>query len=165
MNKPTNNPPAIPWKERYLEDYWVGEVALFGDYLITKDEVISFAQQYDPQVFHLDEQAAKNSSFGQLVASGWMTAGIMMRLMVLHFISPNASMGSPGVDQIRWTKPVKPGDRLSLKMTVTSARRSISKPDRGIIEFDNALINQDGDVVMTMKGMGMNRCRNPDANP
>lgn len=147
-------------QNRYFEDYFVGETMVFGDYLVTEEEIITFAKQYDPQIFHLDKEAAKHSSFGELVASGWMTVGILMRLMVLHFISPKASMGSPGVDQIRWTQPVKPNDRLSLRMKIVDVKRSTSKPDRGMIWFDNELLNQHGQIVLTMKGMGMNRCRN-----
>lgn len=151
-------------QNRYFEDYFVGETMVFGDYLVTEEEIITFAKQYDPQIFHLDKEAAKHSSFGELVASGWMTVGILMRLMVLHFISPKASMGSPGVDQIRWTQPVKPNDRLSLRMKIVDVKRSTSKPDRGMIWFDNELLNQHGQIVLTMRGMGMNRCRNAELN-
>ncbi len=150
---------GVPFNERYFEDYWVDEVVEFGDYLVTEQEIITFAQQYDPQPFHLDHDAAKQSSFGQLVGSGWMTTGIMMRLMVLHFVSPLSSMGSPGVDSVRWTKPTKVNDRLSLRMTTTAAKQSTSKPDRGMIWFDSEVINQDREVAMTVKGMGMNWCR------
>jgi acyl dehydratase len=150
---------SVPYQERFLEDYTADEVAEFGDYLVTEEEIITFAKQYDPQIFHLDKEAAKLSSFGGLVASGWMTTGIMMRLMVLHFIPPCSSMGSPGVDEVRWLKPVFPGDRLRLRMTVLTVKASASKPDRGIITFSNELLNQDGDVVMRVKGLGMNRTR------
>lgn len=155
----------VPLVSRYFEDYLIGETMTFGDYLVTEEEIITFAKQYDPQVFHLDKEAAKQSSFGELVASGWMTVGIMMRLMVLNFISPAASMGSPGVDQIRWTQPVKPNDSLRLRMKIVDVKRSTSKPDRGMIWFDNELFNQHGQVVLTMKGMGMNRCRNATPDP
>ncbi len=149
----------VPYQERYLEDYTPNEVAEFGDYWVTEEEIITFAKQYDPQIFHLDKEAAKLSSFGGLVASGWMTTGIMMRLMVLHFIPPCSSMGSPGVDEVRWLKPVFPGDRLTLRMTVLTVKPSASKPDRGIITFSNELLNQKGEVVMRVKGLGMNRTR------
>jgi acyl dehydratase len=150
---------GVPFMERYFEDYWIEEVVEFGDYLVTEHEIIEFASKYDPQVFHLDKEAAKQSSFGELVGSGWMTVGITMRLMVLHFISPLSSMGSPGVDSIRWHSPVKVNDRLRLRMTTTAKKRSVSKPDRGMLWFDSEMINQENVVVMTMKGMGMNRCR------
>jgi acyl dehydratase len=150
---------GVPFMERFFEDYWVEEVIEFGDYLVTEQEIIEFATKYDPQVFHLDKEAAKQSSFGELVGSGWMTVGITMRLMVLHFISPLSSMGSPGVDAIRWHCPVKVNDRLRLRMTTTAKKRSASKPDRGMLWFDSEMMNQNDVVVMTMKGMGMNRCR------
>jgi acyl dehydratase len=150
---------SVPFMERYFEDYWVGEIAEFGDYLMTEEEIIEFASKYDPQVFHLDREAAKASSFGTLVSSGWHTVGVMMRLMVQNFISPKSSMGSPGVDQIRWLKPVKPGDRLRLRMHTTNAKKSSSKPDRGTIWFETSVLNQADEVVMTMQGLGMNRCK------
>lgn len=149
----------VPFAQRYFEDYWVGEVVEFGDYLVTEAEIIEFASKYDPQVFHLDKEAARQSSFGELVGSGWMTVGITMRLMVLHFISPLSSMGSPGVDQIRWHMPVKPNDHLRLRMHTTDKKRSTSKPDRGMLWFDSLAINQNNETVMTMKGLGMNRTR------
>ncbi len=150
---------GVAFMERFFEDYWIGEIVEFGDYLVTEQEIIEFATKYDPQIFHLDKEAAKQSSFGELVGSGWMTTGIMMRLMVQNFISPLSSMGSPGVDMVRWHRPVKVNDRLSLRMTTTNSKRSASKPDRGMIWFDSDVLNQDGIVVMSMKGMGMNRCR------
>ncbi len=150
---------SVPYQQRYLEDYTTGEVAEFGHYLVTEEEIIRFAQQYDPQVFHLDKEAAKQSSFGGLVGSGWMTTGIMMRLMVLHFIPPCSSMGSPGVDEVRWLKPVFPNDVLRVRITVTSVKVSQSKPDRGVITFTTEVLNQDNDIVMRVKGLGMNRTR------
>jgi acyl dehydratase len=150
---------SIPVKQRYFEDYSVGEVMQYGDYLITEEEIITFASRYDPQAFHIDPVAAKDSSFGGLVASGWMTGSITMRLMVEHFISPVSSMGSPGLDDIRWLRPVRPGDRLSVRTTVLEARRSQSKPDRGVIQVLWETLNQQGDLVMSMKGYGMYRCR------
>ena len=110
--------PAASSKTRYFEDYCVGEVAEFGDYHITSEEIIDFAKRYDPQLFHTDPEDAKQSSFGGLVASGWMSAGVLMRLLVEHYVSPVASMGSPGVDELRWHKPVKPGDRLHARVEV-----------------------------------------------
>ena len=121
----------VPIKERYFEDYGKGEVFESGDYLITREEVIDFAGRYDPQPFHLDEEAARQSIFGGLIASGWMTCGVLMRMLVDDFISPVSSMGSPGVDELRWLKPVRPGDRLRARVTVVDSRRSASRPDRG----------------------------------
>lgn len=150
---------SVPLKERWFEDYAKGEVFETGDYLITREEVVDFAGRYDPQAFHLDEAAARESIFGGLIASGWMTCSILMRMLVDGFISPVSSMGSPGVDEIRWLKPVRPGDRLRARVTVVDTRRSTSRPDRGIIHFHQQAINQDDEVVLSMRGMGMSKCR------
>ena len=150
---------TVPFKERYFDDYRTGEVLEFGDYLITRDEITDFARRYDPQPFHLDDAAAAESIYGGLIASGWMTCGVLMRLLVDHFISPVSSMGSPGIDELRWLKPVRPGDRLHARLTVTGTRRSASKPDRGVVKIHQEAINQDGEVVLSMRGMGMYKCR------
>ncbi len=150
---------AVPLKERYFEDFRPGEVLEFGDYLVTEEEIVEFAKRYDPQPFHVDHAAAEKSIYGGLIASGWMTGSIVMRLLVDHFISPLSSMGSPGVDEIRWTKPVRPGDRLKLRVTVVETRRSQSKPDRGIVQVQEEAINQDGETVMSIRGLGLYRCR------
>lgn len=150
---------TVPFKERYFEDYQVGETAEFGDYAITEQEIVEFAKRYDPQPFHVDPAAGEKTIYGGLIASGWMTGSIMMRLLVDHFISPLASMGSPGIDEVRWHKPVRPGDRLHLRVTVMEKRRSESKPDRGVIRMQQEALNQDGETVMSFRGMGMYRCR------
>ncbi len=150
---------SVPPKERFFEDFRPGEVLEFGDYLVTEEEIIDFAKRYDPQPFHIDHGAAEKSIYGGLIASGWMTGSIVMRLLVDNFISPLSSMGSPGVDEIRWTKPVRPGDRLKLRVTVVETRRSHSKPDRGIVQVQEEAINQDGETVMSIRGMGLYRCR------
>ena len=151
----------VPIKERYFEDYGKGEVLEFGDHLITLEEITAFAGRYDPQPFHLDEAAARESIYGGLIASGWMTCGVLMRMVVDHFISPLSSMGSPGIDELRWLKPVRPGDRLHARLTIVDKRRSTSKPDRGILQVHQEALNQDGEVVLSMRGMGMYKCR-PD---
>ena len=150
---------TTPIKERYFDDYQTGESFEFGDYLITEQEIIEFASRYDPQPFHLDHEAAAQSHFGGLVASGWMTCSVMMRLLVDHYISPKASMGSPGVDEIRWKLPVRPGDRLRLRVSILAARRSQSKPDRGVVTAEQALLNQNNEVVLTSKSLGMYKVR------
>jgi acyl dehydratase len=150
---------SVPFKERFFEDYSIGEVVEFGDYLMTEDEIIEFATKFDPQGFHLSAAGGEATHFGGLIASGWHTGGVMMRLAVEHFISQASSMGSPGVDAIRWPRPVRPGDRLRVRVSIVSARRSESKPDRGIIGVFQEVLNQDNQVVMSMKGMGMYRCR------
>ena len=151
------------FKERYFEDYAVGETRSYGDYLMTQEEIIEFAKRYDPQVFHIDPEAAKQSSFGGLAASGWHTASASMRMLVDHFIPPKASMGSPGIDELRWVQPVRPGDRLRMRSTITETRRSRSKPDRGIVRVRHETLNQRDEVVMTFTGMAMYRCREPNA--
>ncbi len=154
---------TVAHKERFFEDYRVGEVVEFGDYPITKEEIVEFAQRYDPQAFHTDEAAAAQSNYGGLIASGWMTGAVMMRMLVDHFVSRTSSMGSPGVDELRWLRPVRPGDRLRVRVTVLEARRSQTKPDRGAILSLDEVINQDGEVVMSVKAWGIYRARStPD---
>src|SRR5438552_14010053 len=122
---------SVPLKQRWFEDYTVGEVFEFGDHLVTAEEIVDFARRYDPQPFHIDPVAAAQSSFGGLVASGWMSGAVLMRMMCDHFIPPSSAMGSPGVDELRWLRPVRPGDRLKARVRVLQTRRSQSKPDRG----------------------------------
>jgi len=158
------SPPAaapVPYKQRYFEDYPVGEITEFGDYPVTEQEIVDFAKRYDPQPFHTDPAAARDSHFGGLIGSGWMTASAAMRMMVDHYISPLSSMGSPGIDELRWLRPVRPGDRLRMRVTVVESRRSQSKPDRGMLRFAWEMVNQDNTPVMTMNGWGMYRARDP----
>ena len=150
---------TVPIKERYFEDYQAGEVLEVGDHLVTGEEIVAFAGRYDPQPFHLDDAAARDSIYGGLIASGWMTCGVLMRMLVDHVISPVASMGSPGVDELRWLRPVRPGDRLRARVTVLETRRSRSRPDRGIVRLHQEALNQDGEVVLSMRGMGLYKCR------
>lgn len=151
----------VPYKERFFEDFSPGEVIEFGDYLITEEEILEYARRYDPQPFHVDRKAAAESIFGGLIASGWMTGSIMMRLLVEHFISPISGMGSPGVDEVRWPKPVRAGDRLRVRITTIEVKRSQSKPDRGIIQVQQEMINQHGDTVMSLRGTSFLKCRTP----
>jgi acyl dehydratase len=133
----------------YFEDVALGEAPRFGNYEVTKEEIIEFATQYDPQVFHLDEEGAKRTMLGGLSASGWHTAAIAMRLLYDSILVHSASMGAPGVDDLKWSKPVRPGDRLSLRRNVLAKKESRSRPDLGIIQTQSELINQYDDVVMT----------------
>jgi acyl dehydratase len=149
----------VPVKNRYFEDYLVGSVHEFGSIAVEQDEVIAFAKRFDPQVFHTDPESAKKTIFNGLIASGWHTAGLMMRLFVDHFLSKVASLGSPGVDELRWNKPVRPGDKLYVRVTVLEARRSRSKPDRGIVHSFIEVMNQNRDVVMSMKAVNIFFCR------
>ena len=146
---------------RWFEDFRAGDVTEFGDHLITEAETVAFAQKYDPQPFHVDAEAAKASIYGGLIASGWNTGAIMMRLLVDHYIPREASLGSPGVDEIRWPRPTRPGDRLHVRVTILETIPSRSKPDRGVVRSHTEMLNQDGEVVMSMKGMVMYR-RRPD---
>ena len=144
---------------RYFEDYIVGVAREFGSIAVEEDEVIDFARRFDPQSFHTDPEAAKQSIFGGLIASGWHTASLMMRLVVEHYLNHATSLGSPGVDELRWLKPVRPGDTLSVRATVLEATRSRSKPDRGLVRTLVEVLNQRGEVVMSLKAMNLIRCR------
>ena len=147
---------------QYYEDIEIGEVQEFGEYTVTKDEIVEFARQYDPQPFHTDETAAEESAFGELVASGWHTASICMRLLVTGPLQDRASMGARGVDELRWHEPVKPGDTLSIRTETLDKRVSESDPRRGYVESRLEGITQDGDVVISWIAQGMIERRNPD---
>jgi acyl dehydratase len=139
----------------YLEDFAPGQVRESAPRTLTKAEIIAFARQYDPQPFHTDETAAKHSVYQGLIASGWQTVGIMMRLLWDTFLKDTASLGSPGSDEIRWLKPVRPDDTLRARFTITEVVPSRSKPDRGIVRMFTEVLNQHGEVVMTHRGLGM----------
>ncbi len=138
---------------KYWEDFAVGEIQEFGHYEVTAAEIKAFAAQYDPQPFHLDEAAGAESAMGVFCASGWHTAAISMR-MILDARDGACSLGSPGVDEIRWLRPVVPGDILSMRRTVLDVRPSFSKPDRGSARFHNEVLNQRGEIVMTYVATG-----------
>lgn len=140
---------------RYFEDFAPGQVIELGSHTITRDEILAFARQFDPQPFHLDEEAAKGTIFGGLIASGWHTGSITMRLLYDGLVKDTHSLGSPGVDELRWVKPVRPGDRLSGRVTVLECVASRSKADRGIVRSIIELRNQHGEVVLTSKGMSL----------
>jgi len=150
---------TLPLEERYFEDYLAGSVHEFGSIAVEEAEVVAFAERFDPQPFHIDPEAAKETMFGGLIASGWHTASLMMRLIVEHYLSRVASLGSPGEDELRWLKPVRPGDELSIRVTVVDTQRSRSKPDRGIIHSFIEVLNQDREVVMSLKAVNFMRCR------
>jgi acyl dehydratase len=133
--------------ERYFEDYVPGSTFEFGSTKVSEAEIIEFATKYDPQTFHTDPAAALNGPFGGLIASGWHTASMMMRLLADNYLSTATSLGSPGIDELRWVKPVRPGDVLHVRVTVADARPSKSKPDRGLIRSVIEVLNQDDDVV------------------
>jgi len=139
----------------YLEDFTPGQVFESPPRTLTKEQIIAFARDYDPQPFHTDEAAAKNTVYGGLIASGWQTVAIMMRLLWDTFLKDTASLGSPGSDQIRWLKPVRPGDTLRARFTIVDVVPSRSKPFFGIVHTATEMLNQHDEVVMTHRGMGM----------
>lgn len=143
--------PITSLARRGFEDYVAGSVYEFGAIKVDEAEVVSFAERFDPQPFHTDPQVAERSSFGGLIASGWHTAGLASRLVVDHFLPGSASMGSPGVDELRWVRPVRPGDELSIRTTITETRPSHSKPDRGLVHTFIEVLNQNGEVALGMK--------------
>ncbi|TMJ60591.1 MAG: MaoC family dehydratase [Alphaproteobacteria bacterium] len=145
--------------ERYFEDYPPGAVFEGGTVEVSEAEILEFARRYDPQTMHTDPAAAAHGFFGGLIASGWHTAALMMRLFATHFLSPASSLASPGIDELRWLKPVRPGDVLSLRVTVTEARRSRSKPDQGVVRSLVEVLNQEGEVVMSLRPISLIRCR------
>jgi acyl dehydratase len=149
----------IPAEQRYFEDYVAGSVHEFGAITVAADEVIAFARRFDPQPFHTDPDAAQQSIFGGLIASGWHTAALMMRLIVENYLSQVASLGSPGVDELRWLKPVRPGDTLSVRVTTLETNCSRSKPDRGIVRSFIEVLNQHREVVMSVQAVNFLRCR------
>jgi acyl dehydratase len=150
---------ATPIEQRYLEDYRPGAVYEYGYRTLTEDELLDFARRFDPQPMHVDPEFAKNGPFGGLIASGWHTAGLMMRLFTQHFLSPVSSLASPGIDELRWPRPIRSGDVLSIRVTVTEARRSRSKPQQGVVHSFVEVLNQHGEVVMTLKPVSFIRCR------
>ena len=139
----------------YWEDFKVGERTVLGTKTFTEDEIIGFAKQFDPQVFHVDKDLAKQSYFGGIIASGWHTCAIAMRLMCDAYLNESASIGSPGVDNIRWLKPVRPGDTLRMERVILESRPSSSKPDIGIVKSRWEAFNQHNEMVMSMEGISM----------
>jgi acyl dehydratase len=139
-----------PITDRYFEDYIEGDVHRFGTITVELDEMVAFAKRFDPQTMHTDPEAAKNTPFGGLIASGWHTTGLMMRLYVDYYLTHVASLASPGLDELRWLKPVRPGDALSVHVTVLKTVPSKSKPDRGAVTSFVEVINQAGEIVMTI---------------
>ena len=139
-------------KEQYFEDYTVGQTFLTGRHRIDKDQIVTFAKQFDPQFYHLDEEAAKNSPFKGLAASGWHTAAITMRLMVDGEFKPAGGILGVGFDELSWTRPVRPGDELYVKSEILEARPSKSKNDRGTIRVRNTTFNQNDEIVQTFTG-------------
>jgi acyl dehydratase len=149
---------------RYFDDYLPGASYDCGSVSVSEAEIVSFAIQFDPQPFHVDPEAAARGPFGGLIASGWHTAALVMRQIVDHYLSAAASLGSPGLDEIRWPEPVRPGDTLRVRVAAVEARRSASKPDRGIVKSLIEAVNQDGRTVMRATATNFLRVRpDPDS--
>src|SRR3990170_3565485 len=142
-------------KKYYCEDFPPGMRVELAGPTLTREEIIEFAKRYDPQPFHVDEEEAKHSIFGGLVASGWHTVSLCMRLMCDAYLLDAASLGSPEVKRVQWKHPVRPGDTLKLRMEVLAAQPSRSKPDRGVVLHRWEVFNQRGECVMTLDGYGM----------
>ena len=136
----------------YWEDFYPGQVLETGGLSLSAEEIIEFGKKYDPQPFHIDSEKAKQTFFGELIASGWQTASICMRMICDLYLIEAASLGSPGVDELRWVKPVRPGDTLRLRTTVIEATPSAKQPNRGTVLFRWELFNQNGEVALRMVG-------------
>lgn len=148
-----------PIDDRYFEDYVPGLVYEFGSLRVEEQAILDFAGQFDPQAFHTDREKAAAGPFGGLIASGWHTAALTMRLLVEYYISRVAGMGSPGSGPIRWLRPVRPGDQLSIRVTILKATRSRRRPDRGTVYTRVETLNQYRQVVMTRTAISILRCR------
>jgi acyl dehydratase len=147
---------------RYFDDYVPGSTYDCGSVSIDQASIIAFTKEFDPQPFHVDPLAAASGPFGGLIASGWQTAALVMRLLVDRYLSVEASLGGAGVDEIRWPYPVRPGDTLRVRATVVESRKSLSKPDRGIIKTLAEAVNQDGQTVMRATAINFLRVRPAD---
>ena len=150
---------TTPPDDRYFEDYVPGSVHEFGSIVVDEQEVLDFGRRFVPLSYHIDKEAAKQSIYGGLIASGWHTAALMMRTYTENYLSQVANLGSPGGDELRWDKPVFPGDELSVRATVLEARRSESRPDRGIVRTFVEVLNQKREVVMSIKMVNFVRGR------
>jgi acyl dehydratase len=138
----------------YFEDLAPGQVVELGSRTVTEAEILDFARQFDPQPFHVDPEAAKGSVFGGLIASGWHTGAMWMRLYVDSLLDGAAAMGSPGIEELRWLAPVRPGDTLSGRLTVLETTPSSTRPDRGTVRIRGEMVNHDGVTVMAMTSRG-----------
>jgi len=155
--------PAVSSADRHFEDYVPGMTDTLGPIAMTEAAIVEFAKRYDPQAIHMDAVSAAAGPFGGLIASGWHTVCAVMRELVDKYLAAGAALASPGIDELRWQKPVRPGDSLHVRVTVVGANRSRSKPDRGLVRTSIEAINQHGEVVMSMTAMNLIRCRVADA--
>jgi len=139
----------------WWEDFRVGDSTEMGRHTFTEDEILSFGREFDPQPFHADPAAAGETVFGGLIASGWHTCSVGMRLMVQSYLARTVSLGSPGIDDIRWLKPVRPGDTLVYRRTVVESRASATRKGVGLVKHRWEAVNQHGELVLTMEGWGL----------
>jgi acyl dehydratase len=151
--------------ESYWEDFAPGSVAEYGPYLVTKEEIIDFATQFDPQPMHLDEEAARHSMLHGLGASGFHSCCILMRLIIDGFVNKSVSLGSPGVDEVKWRAPVRPGDELRVRATIIETRPSSSRPDVGFVKYHCEMLNADDASLMTLVTSQIVRRRHPETAP
>ena len=150
---------------QYYEDIAVGARQAFGRYKVTREEVTAFAEKFDPQPFHLSDEAAARMHFGRLSASGWHTCAMTMAMMVENLkANRQAGLGSPGIDELRWKKPVYPGDTLRVESEVIEKRRSASRPEMGLFKSRVQTLNQNGDVVLEMISNGLIQTRDPEGS-
>ena len=140
---------------KYWEDFTIGERAELGRHTFSEAEILAFGRQYDPQPFHTDPEKARQSVFGGLIASGWQTCAVGMRLMCEGYINDTVSLGSPGIENVRWLKPVRPGDTLTYSRVVLESRASTTRKGVGLVKHRWEAVNQDGALVMSMEGWGM----------
>jgi acyl dehydratase len=149
-------------EDRYFEDYVPGVSVRLGSEQVTEEDVLRFAREFDPQLIHADPEAAAEGPFGSLIASGWHTTALMMRVFATSFLNQAASLASPGVDELRWLLPVRPGDALTVQFTILDARPSRSKPDRGIVRTQIEMFNQHEAPVLSMIAINILRRRGPE---
>ncbi len=150
--------------DRFFEDYPVGAVFTGGPIAVSESDIVDFARKYDPQPMHIDRDAAASGRFGGLIASGWHTGALMMQLLAANFLSPASSLASPGLDELRWLMPVRPGDALRITVTVIEARPSRSRPDQGVLRSLVEILNQRDEIVMSLKPISLIRRRPPSAD-
>ncbi|HEY0719422.1 MAG TPA: MaoC family dehydratase [Streptosporangiaceae bacterium] len=151
---------AVPLGDRYFEDYTEGAVYEYGYASVSEPEIIEFARRFDPQPMHVDPEWAATGPFGGIIASGWHTAGIFMRLYADHYLSRVASLASPGIDEIRWPSPLRPGDELWIRTTIVSARRSRSRTNRGLVHTRGEMLTAGGRPVLSLTALNFLQARN-----
>jgi acyl dehydratase len=154
----TTFPTAACWAAgmtKYFEDFVAGDSIELGSVEVTEGAILKFAHEFDPQPFHIDPVAAKATPFGGLIASGWHTCAMYMRLMYDGMLADSSSQGASGMEELRWLEPVRPGDTLTARYTVLEVQRSSTKPHRGTVMFQSEMLNQNNEVVLRMKGRGL----------